>query len=217
MSTRTRKECPWATVLELAGGLAKGDSDPVSILTDLTRGIYFSNWTTFAGGSHFINPVGKMVYDPSVSNETLTGPPTSAQTAFSSQNYDLTQFLSAIEIAGNLEHQECSDNSDLLTTFAAALGINAAPLWVANGANMTAPLAQTALYVPAGTGHAVQTVFNFHQFVLYNGNVFDPSTAAPISPAIDPWHNIPLTTYMTDVFLGQGAYVNAVVAVTTLH
>lgn len=103
--------------------------------------------------------------------------------------------------------------------FAAALGISASPLWVADDVNMAAPLVQTAPYIPAGTATPVQSVFTFHQFILYNGNVFDPSTAAAGGGSVDPWHNLPLATYMNTVFPGQAAngYASTVVSVSNVH
>lgn len=212
---------PWAKELEVATSLAKGDATPAAAMDDLTTGIYRSNWKQFANSTHFVKPTATNVYDPGTGDMAFAtnGGSLGNEGVAANQTYDLTRFLSAVNGAHFV--QECYDNADLLAIFADSLGINGAvPKWIAATATGVPVLKQTAFYFPAGQTQKAHSLFHFHQVVIFNGNVYDPSTEPTCGDATniqcDPlWNVSPLTTYMDNVFPGQGnSYVTTDVSVS---
>jgi hypothetical protein len=183
---------PWATVLELATSLAFGRSIDTSVVEDLTRGMHYSGWQTYAAILHFVNAQATLVYDPTVLRTALTGP---VGNRFSSQRYDLTNFMSFMSQAQNV--QQCNDNANLLSIFARSLGVNVTPKWLAN--NPATVLMRPTQYYPAGSNTQTAPIrFTFHQVGFYNNLVYDASTRPNVTG--DPNMGMTLPAYMNSVF-----------------
>jgi hypothetical protein len=185
---------PWATVLELSTALALADNTDTTIVQDLTRGMHYSRWQTYAPILHFINAQATLVYNPRVLRTALIGPDP-YPVYFTQQQYDLTNFMSFMSQTQNV--QQCNDNSNLLSIFARSLGVNVTPKWLANnpgGAGMPG-----IRYYPAGSNTQTPlTYFTFHQVGLYNNLVYDASTRPNVTG--DPYMGMTLANYMNTVF-----------------
>jgi hypothetical protein len=183
---------PWATVLELATSLAFARSTDTTVVEDLTRGIHYSSWRTYAPILHFVNAQATLIYDPTVLRTALTGP---VGNRFSRQRYDLTNFMSFMSQAQNI--QQCNDNANLLSIFARSLGVNVTPKWVANNPNTV--LMRPTRYYPAGSNTQTPPIrFTFHQVGFYNNMVYDASTRPNVTG--DPNMGVTLPAYMNSVF-----------------
>lgn len=212
---------PWATVLELAGGIAKGLSTDLGVVEEMTRGIHYSKWLLFRTEARFIDPLATLVYDPNVSRTAPAGPPSNI---FAIQVYDLEDFM--LYLAQPQDVQQCNDNSNLLAgVFLRALGIRMDPLWIAHNYDLfdqdntnddAGDLLVTTTYFPAGrTAQQSPIAFGFHQFGLYAGRVYDPSTRPSVTG--DPYMGMPLIDYLNSAFPGQIAAGYITTAVTEIR
>jgi hypothetical protein len=183
---------PWAKVLELSTALAVADNNDQSVVQDLTRGIHNSLWQNFGTSRHFISTHATLVYDPSV-RRTDVATNAVGGLDFTSQTYDLTNFLSFMSQDQNI--QQCNDNANLLAIFARSLGVNVTPKWVA--ANPVGPM-KPATYYPAGRTMQETHSFSFHQFGFFNSMVYDASTRPNATG--DPFMGMSLNDYMNTVF-----------------
>ncbi len=204
---------PWVPVLELAADMASGTgknpanaSDAVSAITN---GVYNSTWTTLNPKPYFINATATFKYDPSgggvVYAPIYSGPDMGA--TFGTQSFGLTSFLTAL--SGATLTCQCNEIADFQSIVLAALGIQETPLaisgsgWSASGP-YTPYLSYAAYYAAGSTTQTPGTLtsgkpFMFHQFGVYNGNVYDCATGAT---AGSPNAGSPLATYLANVFPG---------------
>ncbi len=167
---------PWAPVLELSAGLAKGRNTTSDILRDLTIGIHESRWQVIRDSVRFLDPRATLAYQTGAFRARPAGPPDSP---FATQLFDLTNLLSFLGDASFVE--ECTGNSDFQAVMARSLGVPLTPLWI--GPIASEPRLNLATYFPAGSSDQTQTQFLFHQFgfvpaasgVLEDGLVYDPS------------------------------------------
>jgi hypothetical protein len=206
---------PWAKVLELSTGLVKqatgslgaSPGDDSLVVAQLTRGIHNSLWTSFSSSADFLNPVGTLIYNPSVRHSEPTGPGGllgAGGSGFTSQQYDLNWFMASLSDPTIV--QQCNDNSNLLAILADSLGIAVSPYWFATGWAATGPtgfLAE-ATYYGAGQDGATppsRSVFKFHQVDVYLGLVYDPSTRPAATG--DPFLGLSFSTYLDLAFPDQ--------------
>jgi hypothetical protein len=112
---------PWAKVLEIAAGLAKGSTTPADAAKAMTKGIVNSSWKTFASSAHFLNPTATNVYDPLL-NAYLNTVITVGINA-PAFPYDLKDFLSSL--GTTVMTQRCFDNADLEAILLRSLGVQA--------------------------------------------------------------------------------------------
>jgi hypothetical protein len=192
---------PWATVLELAAGLAKGKSNATDLITAVTRGIHRSLWTTFQN-AHFVNPRAVMGYNTNFLRTSI-GRGNNA-TSFATQVFDLANFMAFLPTQNVL--QQCEDNSNLSVIFLRSLGIAMQDMWIGVRwpvRNIT-DLLNPATFYPAGrlVRQAVNVRFQCHQFGYYQGKVYDPNIRKTANG--DPPIGLTLRAYMNLVFPGQG-------------
>lgn len=189
---------PWATVLELAAGLADGQKNGAAVVTELTKGTHHSTWQTFANKPKFIKAAATLVYDPTRAGRT---------TGWAAQTYDLVSFMGDMPNATNT--QQCNDNANVVCIFARSLGV------AANGYEFDAfgpfpgedPAGKFLVpctYQPAGNGPVERNErFSFHQIVQFDGKVYDPSTR-PVGEA-NPIMGMAIDEYLNLAFPGQVA------------
>jgi hypothetical protein len=198
---------PWATVLELAAGIAKGVGTDVGIVEEMTRGIHYSKGLTFRTDARFLDPRATLVYDPNYSRTIPVGPP---DNLFGAQYYNLEDFM--IYLSQFQDVQQCNDNSNLLGgVLLHAVGIPMDPLWLAHNYDLwdtdpnnndTGDLLVEATYYPAGsTVQQGPLSFRFHQFGFFAGKVYDPSIRP--NPMGDPYIGMSLADYLNAAFPGQ--------------
>jgi hypothetical protein len=207
---------PWAKVLELSAGIVKAGGplgsaagDDAKIVAQLTRGIYNSKWTSFSATADFINPTGRLSYNPEKPRTTITGPGGSSAAGgagYVSQEYPLTAFLALIS-SGVVTEQQCNDNSNLLAILADSLGISVTPLWFAqtwpvDPADFSTFLPPTNYYGAGKTVRSSGVIFTFHQIDSYMGNIYDPSTgpAAAGDPTMSGSFDDYLHTFAPSVY-----------------
>lgn len=197
---------PWAEVLELSANLASGKgaaADASDAVAALANGIHHSSWKGSAANVMFLDAKATMVYGFSGKLTTVTS------TSPRKEAYPLGTFLSGI--SGATFEQECSDYSHLLSIFAASVGIDVVPT------RLTGPggggLVMSADYYPAGKTATEKHAFNYHQFGMYGGKVYDAATR----PGATGDANIgqTLVNYLNAVFPTQTAQLPAPGYVTT--
>ncbi len=210
---------PNPAVLELSANFAKasGGIFAAVMLRDITIGIYNSGWRDFRDSTYFLRPTARMTYITGFYRVAINGDPLA--NPFTSQTYDLGNFLSFIE--RQAVFQECSDNSDLETIMAQSLGIPVTTLFLARQ-NVVYPLPppgqpqpnvnlNAATYFPAGLAVTRTDNFLFHQFIYvpspiaWNpfdaGLVYDPSTKN--QNGVNYFAGVPLRDYLDTLFPGQ--------------
>lgn len=188
---------PWATVLEVAGGMAGGHTTDVGIVEELTRGVHYSAWRELRGTAHFLDPQAVFVYNPSRAvRSRILGP---GADRFTIQDYNLTNFMSFLSVPET--QQQCNDNTNLLTLWLGSLGVSMAPLYFARNITHSLPLNRTSPYFPAGRTTATTSVFNFHQIGQFGGLVYDLSTRAQV--AGDPTMSMSFLNYLDFAFPNQ--------------
>jgi hypothetical protein len=191
---------PWATVLEVSSGLGRDLDTHLALVEQMTRGIHWSEWRNFRTTARFVDLQALFIYNPTRVRSQPTGPQPPWADWFTSQRFDLTNYMSFLSMGQLI--QQCNDNTNIMDIFLASQGVPFQPLWFSRTVS-GGPLVRTTYY-PAGRSVTESYMFNFHQIGQFDGLVYDLSTRPAITG--DPHMSIPFDTpggYLDRAFPGQ--------------
>jgi hypothetical protein len=205
-------QVPWATVLEVAAGMAKGQAKDTDILAVLTKGIHQSAWRDLGRAAHFLEAKSILGYNLIALCTEYTGGPDRQIIVFQSEKYDLDVFMSYL--GQKAAFQQCADNANLLAVFSRSLGVPLGLLSLVHKWPVDRPgdRLNPATFYPAGSTVRINKYqFNGHQFAflrppagqpLENGKVYDPSLRNDQN-GDPPYVGVSLKDYLDSAFPGQ--------------